>query len=391
MHGLRVVIVGGGIGGLTTALGLHRFGHHPVVVEQTAELRPVGAGLSLWPNGIKVLNLLGLGSRVAALGGTMDRMAYADAAGQPLLDFALSELYDRVGERARPIARAQLQDLLLTAVRSALGPHGVHLGARVVAVEDIDGAATVVVDDGRTFDADVVVAADGTHSELRDVVIGRSVERRYVGYVNWNGLVAESVDLAPIGTWLTWVGDGKRASIMPVGGGRCYWFFDVPMSLDAVDTLADHRQVLAERFAGWAPAVQSLIERLDPGGVARTPIHDLEPLPNWVRGRIALLGDAAHAMAPDLGQGGCQAIEDGWVLAHHLTATSRGVPDALARYQSERMPHTADMVRRARNRSDLTHAVDPVATDAWYRSLATGGHAGIVDGLAQSVETGPCR
>lgn len=137
--------------------------------------------------------------------------------------------------------------------------------------------------------------------------------------------------------------------------------------------------------------MQTLIERLDPAGVARIPIHDIDPLPTWVRGRIVLLGDAAHAMAPDLGQGGCQAIEDAWVLTHHLTATSRSGADALARYQAERMPHTADMVRRARNRSDLTHAVDPVATEAWYRSLATDGQAGIVDGLAQSVETGPCR
>ncbi|MDQ2727416.1 MAG: FAD-dependent monooxygenase [Actinomycetota bacterium] len=386
-----MVIVGGGIGGLTAALCLERFGHHPVVIEQAAELRPVGAGLSLWPNGIKVLNLLGLGLKVASLGGTMERMAYADAGGRPLVDFALGELYDRVGERARPIARARLQDLLLAEVRSALGPGGVQLGARVVAVSDGAAGASVAVEDGRSFAADVVVAADGTHSRLRDAVVGHAVERRYVGYVNWNGLVPESVDMAPIGTWLTWVGAGRRASIMPVGGGQCYWFFDVPMAAGAVDALPDHRQVLADRFAGWAPAVQTMIERLDPARVARIPIHDVEPLPTWVRDRTVLLGDAAHSMAPDLGQGGCQAIEDAWVLTHHLTATGRGVADALARYQAERMPHTADMTRRARNRSDLTHAVAPAATEGWYKSLATDGHAGIVDGLAQSVETGPCR
>lgn len=387
-----MAIVGGGIGGLTTALCLHRFGHHPVVFEQATELRPVGAGLSLWPNGIKVLNLLGLGPTVATLGGAIDRMAYADARGRPLLDFALDELYHRVGERARPIARARLQDLLLAEVSAILGSDGVQLGARVVAVDDGDAGASVAVDDGRTFVADVVVAADGTHSKLRDAVVGRPVERRYVGYVNWNGLVAESVDIAPTGTWLTWVGAGQRASVMPVGAGQCYWFFDVPMDSAAASCIGgDHRQVLADRFGRWAPAVKALIERLDTDGVARIPIHDIDPLPTWVRDRIVLLGDAAHAMAPDLGQGGCQAIEDAWVLTHHLTATSHSVADALARYEAERMPHTAEMVRRARNRSDLTHAVDPAATEAWYRSLATDGHAGIVDGLAQSVEVGPCR
>jgi FAD-dependent urate hydroxylase len=137
--------------------------------------------------------------------------------------------------------------------------------------------------------------------------------------------------------------------------------------------------------------VGRLIQRMDPAGVARIPIHDLDPLPTWRCGPVVLLGDAAHTMAPDLGQGGCQALEDAWVLSHYLTATTRGVPDALARYEAERMPHTADMVRRARKRADTTHGLDAAVTAAWYRSLETDGHATILDGLAQSVETGPCR
>jgi FAD-dependent urate hydroxylase len=391
MDGLRVAIVGGGIGGLSAALSLHRFGHRPVLVEQTRELRPVGAGISLWPNGIKVLNLLGLGGKIAAIGGTMERMAYADRTGRSLLDFPLSDLYARVGERARPVARADLQDLLIREVTAALGPEAVRLGVRASRVIEGDEQVTLITDDGTTIAADVVVAADGTHSRLRDHVVGEHVERRYVGYVNWNGLVPESSDIAPIGTWLTWVGDGKRASVMPVGGGRCYWFVDVPMPLDAVDDLPGHREALAERFDGWSESVGILFDRMDPASVARIPIHDVDPLPAWARGRVALLGDAAHTMSPDLGQGGCQAMEDAWVLTHYLSSTTGSVPDALRRYEAERMPHTADIVRRARKRSDTTHGVDPEATAAWYRSLETDGNAAILDGLAQSVETGPCR
>jgi FAD-dependent urate hydroxylase len=222
MQGLRVAVVGAGIGGLTAALSLHRFGHHPVVVEQTRQLRPVGAGISLWPNGIKVLNLLGLGSDIAALGGTMDRMAYADRHGRTLLDFSLLDLYARVGERARPVARAELQDLLLTRVVGELGPDAVRLGVRATAVDDTGDRATVATEGGEAIEADLVVAADGTHSWMRDHVVGRHVERRYVGYVNWNGLVADTTGLAPTGTWLTWVGDGRRVSIMPVGGEQSY-------------------------------------------------------------------------------------------------------------------------------------------------------------------------
>ena len=383
--------MGAGIGGLTAALALRRFGHHPVVVEQTSQLRPVGAGISLWPNGIKVLNLLGLGPDMAAIGGAMERMAYADRDGRILIDFSLSDLYRRVGERARPVARSELQDLLLNTVTEALGPDALHLGVKATTVSDTDDGVTLHTEDGRRFEVDVVVAADGTHSRLRDYVVGAHVDRRYVGYVNWNGLVAETTDIAPIGTWITWVGDGQRVSVMPVGGGRCYWFFDVPLPLDAVDDLPGHPEALDAHFKGWPAGVGYLIDRMDVGGVARIPIHDVDPLTTWTRGRVVLLGDAAHTMSPDLGQGGCQAMEDAWMLAHYLTSTSVSVPDALERYQRERMPHTADIVRRARNRSDITHGVDPQATAAWYRSLVTDGHQGIVDGLAQSVETGPCR
>ena len=213
----------------------------------------------------------------------------------------------------------------------------------------------------------------------------------YVGYVNWNGLVTESSDVAPPGTWLTFVGEGKRASVMPVGSGRCYWFFDIPLPANAIEGLGETKEVLGRAFAGWAAPVQRLIERLDPTTVARAPIHDMAELPVWRRDNVVLLGDAAHSMAPDLGQGACQAMEDAWVLGHHLTATNRCIGDALERYQAERIPHTAAIMRRSRRRAEMVHGQDLEATAAWYRSLATDGYEAIVDGLAQSVETGPCR
>jgi len=397
-----VAIVGGGIGGLGAALALRRFGHHPVVVEQARELRPVGAGISLWPNGVKVLNLLGLGEAIASIGGRMERMAYAGRDGRMLLDFPLSLLYDRVGERARPVERSALQELMLGEV----GGDTVSLGVRAVAVEEAGAGVVLRTEGAGRIEADLVVAADGTHSALREHVVGHRVERGYVGYVNWNGLVEESEDLAPIGTWLTFVGEAKRVSLMPVGRGRLYWFFDVPMPLAAASSTPGEAGddgggtaggsggvagVLGAAFEGWAAPVRSLIERIDPTGVARIPIHATPPLETWRRGKVVLLGDAAHTMPPDLGQGGCQALEDAWVLSHYLTSTSRGVEDALERYQAERLPHTTAMQQRAERRAALIHGSAPEATAGWYRSLASGSHEDIVDGLAQSVESGPCR
>jgi len=281
-----------------------------------------------------------------------------------------------------------------------VGSSAIRLGARVTEVEEAAGGVLVHVEkvtaDGScrpapALEADLVVAADGTHSSLRAHVLGAATARRYVGYVNWNGLVHERADVTPASTWLTWVGEGKRVSVMPVGGGRYYTWFDMPMSWADATEEQNSLEALAGHFAGWPSEVSALIGMLDPAGVARIPIHDTGRLERWARGRVVLLGDAAHTMSPDLGQGGCQAIEDAWVLAHYLTATGRSIEDALARYERERLPHTANMVNRARRRADAIHGVDPAATAEWYRSLETDGPSAIIDGLAQSVETGPCR
>lgn len=388
MRRIRIGIVGGGLGGLTAALALRATGQEVVVFEQAAVFRPVGAGISLWPNGVKVLSQLGLGSHLAAAAGRMDRMAYASSDGRTLTDFSLEPLYATVGERARPLARSALQDLLIDAV----GEEHIHVGRRCTGAESDDHTAVAHFSDGYDFEGDVVVGADGTHSLLRSLVAGRPVERCYVGYVNFNTILpASSAPTAP-GTWVTWVGEGRRASVMPCGKAAVYSFFDIPMSLrDGLDPKLSPREELAQAFGGWAPPVRTVMDAIDHSKLNRVLIHDLPAVPAWFRDRMVLLGDAAHSMAPDLGQGGCQAMEDALVLARYLASAGRSLTDALRRYQDERAPRTREIVRRARKRSDLTHAVDREATEGWYRSLEGDTGEQIIAGLVESVVTGPCR
>lgn len=386
VHGLEVAIVGGGIGGLTAAVALRRSGQHVRVYDQVRELRPVGAGISLWSNGVKVLDALGLGPEVAAIGGRMRRMGYRDAAGAVLCDFDLDPLVARVGEHPYPVRRAELQGLLL----AAAGAEVVQLGQRCTRVDDAGDRAVVRFEDGSSAEADLVVAADGTHSRLREHVVGRPTEGDYLGYHNWNGLVPDELALGGDPTaWTMFVGDGRRVSTMPVRGAQ-YAFFDVPL---ADPTLTDRpaADALRDHFAGWGAPVQRLIDGLDPAGVANLAIHSHEPLDRFARGRVVLLGDAAHTAAPDLGQGGCMAMEDALVLAGYLTTTNVGVGDALARYDAERVPRAAELVRRATQRARLTHGHDPGRTTEWYAELAATDGSDILDGICRSIETGPCR
>ena len=385
MEQLRVIVVGAGMGGLTTALALRQAGYAVEVYDRVAQLRPAGAGVSLWSNGVKVLNRLGLGRELAAIGGRMERVSYRASDGRVLTDFSLDPLIQRVGERPYPVARTDLQRMLLDAV----GPEHVTLHANCVHVEQDGTSATAVFDDGRRATGDLVVAADGTHSVLRNVVLGRSVTRRYAGYVNWNGLVPQERELGSANSWVIYVGNHQRASLMPVGSSRFYFFFDVPLASGLPANPDDTRAELARHFAGWALPVERLIQLLDPRTTNRIEIHDVEPLEKLVSGRVALLGDAAHSTTPDLGQGGCQAMEDAWVLANTLLTTNIGVEDALRRYEAARLPRTTEIVRRARERADMTHGIDPQKTRAWYDELAREDGSRILNAIGNTILAGP--
>lgn len=384
MDNLKVVIIGAGMGGLATGIALRKAGYEVEIYDRVSELRPAGAGISLWSNGVKVLNSLGLGKEIASIGGQMDRVAYYSNTGEKLTDFSVQPLVDQVGQRPYPVARTDLQGMLL----QVFGAENVQLNCKCVAVEQEAHRVTAIFEDGRKATGDVLVAADGTHSMTRSYVLGHAVERRYVGYVNWNGLVPASDDLAPKNSWNVYVGEHKRASMMPVGGDRFYFFFDVPLPKGTVSK-PDYREELASFFKGWALPVQTLIQRLDPLKTNRVEIHDIEPLQTLVRGRVALLGDAAHSTAPDLGQGGCQAMEDALVLSTYLQTTNISVEDALKRYEAARKDRVADVVTRARKRSNMTHGKEPEKTQQWYEELKHEDGTNILNAISKTILAGP--
>lgn len=385
MNNLKAIVVGAGMGGLTAAIALRKAGYEVEIYDRVSELRPAGAGISLWSNGVKVLNQLGLGKKIAEIGGGMKRMAYRRFTGETLTDFSLDPLVDEVGQAPYPVARTDLQQMLL----DAFGAEKVHLQSNCVAVEQDKNSATAIFEDGRRATGDLVVGADGTHSIIRAHVLGEKVERDYVGYVNWNGLVPATADIAPVETWTTFVGKGQRASLMPVGGDRFYFFFDVPLPKGNQSEKEQYREELAGYFDGWAEPVQTLIQRLDPLKTNRVEIHDIKPLANLAKGRIALLGDAGHSTAPDLGQGGCQAMEDAYVLATSLLTTNISVEDALQRYESERKERTAKLILGARKRSNVTHGKEPEKTQKWYEELAGEDGTKILRAIIDNILAGP--
>ncbi|WP_413731180.1 FAD-dependent urate hydroxylase HpxO [Sodalis sp. RH20] len=383
---MKAIIIGAGMGGASAGIALRNVGYQTEIYEAVTDIKPVGAAISIWPNGVKCLNFLGLGPQIKALGGDMATMAYADyRTGRILTRFPLRPLVERVGEFPYPTARAELQAMLL----DEFGRERVFLNKRLTRIEDNGSQVTAWFADGSAAIGDLLIGADGTHSLARDYVLGHRVARRYAGYVNWNGLVAVDEDIAPANQWTTFVGQGKRVSLMPVAGRRFYYFFDVPLPKGLEQERGRAREALREYFAGWCAPVQRLITQLDPLGVNRVEIHDIEPFSTFTRGRVALLGDAAHSTTPDIGQGGCAAMEDAVVLALALRTHSLGIEDALLRYQEKRVERVRSLVLKARKRCDITHGKDPQATRRWYQDLENETGENILTGLADTILGGP--
>jgi 2-polyprenyl-6-methoxyphenol hydroxylase-like FAD-dependent oxidoreductase len=218
---MKAIVIGAGIGGLSAAVALKNAGIDCTVFEAVKEIKPVGAAISIWPNGVKCMQHLGMGDMMEIYGGPMRFMAYKDhRRGDTLTRFSLTPLVERTGGRPCPVSRAELQREML----NFWGRDAVQFAKRVEHVVEDDAGVTVTFTDGSTATGDFLIAADGSHSAVRPYVLGYTPERRYAGYVNWNGLVKIDEEIAPAHQWTTFVGEGKRVSLMPVSGGRFYFF-----------------------------------------------------------------------------------------------------------------------------------------------------------------------
>jgi salicylate hydroxylase len=336
---LRAVVVGGGIGGMAAAVALARAGIDVQVYEQARELTEVGAGVSLAPNGLRMLDRLGVGEGIRRLGARHVSAQLRLADGQP----ARHEPH-QFAQPGRNVGMHRAD--LLALLAEQLPPGTVRTGHRCTDFSQDAGAATVGFGNGTSVTADVVIGADGIHSVLQGFVIDPA-EPVFSGVVAYRGLVP-SMHGYPAGTMRMWVGESKHFLVFPVRAGQLLNYVGFVQSGTSVReswSAAGDPAALAAHFTGWDPVIGEIIAAITgPGGSGfQWGMYDRAPLPRWSSGRLTLLGDAAHPMLPHLGQGVNQALEDAVALAELLgaCASPAGVPRALAAYEELRRDRTA--------------------------------------------------
>lgn len=370
----RIAIVGAGIGGLTLAIELRRRGLEPQVYEQAEELREVGAAVALSANATRFLrDRLGVGSAMAESSAAVDGLIYRDGRSGEVIGRVLSrdEYLQRCGAPYYGIHRADLQQIL----SGRLGTEGLHLGKRLVSIDDSGAASRLHFADGETVEADLVIGADGARSLLRTHVVGYD-DARFSGSFGWRGIVPRAqLDLLPDPDAIQfWMGPSGHLLHYPIGNGDHNFLLvkrlDGPWPTAAwLASGADDEHVTA--FAGWHPAVLQMIGAV-PGGDKWGLFHR-PPLPEWSRGRVTLLGDAAHALVPHHGQGANQSIEDAIVLADCLLAgpADGGEWDTARRvYQERRLERTRKVQIASITTADVLHLPDGPRADARNVRLA---------------------
>ncbi len=339
-HDGPILIAGAGIGGLTLARALLRKGFDVRVIERVPEFRPLGAGLLVQINGMLALRHLDLDRAVRDQGVVVERGAILRHDGTVISEMPFSQAAREHGVPMVAIHRGRLHQVLLDAV----GAEYVRLGATVRAFTEDSTSVTLEIEGGEPERGAALVGADGLRSAVRRQLLGNS-DLRYSGYTTWRGICPRRT--IPIGNELAEVwGRGCRFGFTPVGHEEIYWFAVDNAPAGQTDKPDELKSRLRDLFSHFCDPVKPILEATPVEDILRTDVYDRRPVREWGRGRVTLLGDAAHPMMPDLGQGACQAIEDAVVLADRLSEAP-SIASGFREYEQVRVDRTSRIVKHS--------------------------------------------
>jgi FAD-dependent urate hydroxylase len=348
----RVVVVGGGVAGLTLALALRRGGIDVEVHEKFDHLQGRTTGFTIWSYAIQKLVSIGLDERaLAEIGSAIEVTEIRKQDGTLVGSMPVGEASRELGAPSYDISRRDLQERLI----GALGDSTVHMGSECVGIEQSGSEATALLAGGGRASGDLVVGADGIYSVLRDPVAGKS-KLRYSGFAGWSGLIDFEHELLEPGHHVEIWGRGSKAGVAAAGEGRARWYVTERAPSGEKDVRRDE---IFEHVDGWYELIRDAVQATDDSAIVRTEAWDLDPLSTWVRGRVVLLGDAAHATTPFAAMGACMAIDDALTLRDMLAGDGE-LDEALADYQEHRKKQAEKTVRHGRRMGHFAQLHNPL-------------------------------
>jgi 2-polyprenyl-6-methoxyphenol hydroxylase-like FAD-dependent oxidoreductase len=335
---LKALIAGGGIAGLAAGIALRRAGLDVEILERSSHLQEIGAGLMIWPNGSRALKFLGVDVRTLEV----RKVTLCNSHGRRLMELPVDSAYDRYGSNVTFVHRADL----LAALAKGFGSQGLRLGGDVRSFVEDDAKVEVMLRDGTVASGDLLVGADGLRSAVRRQLLADG-DPTYLGSTIWRGLTGSEGMALPPGCGINWWGHGSEFLAFHLAAGSIYWAGVTKEPRGERPGPEGHKQDLLERFGDWAEPVPALIAATKEAAILRNDMYDRPPARAWSRGRATLVGDAAHPMTPNQGQGACQALEDGVALGESIRRTS-SLTEAFQLYERRRLRRANQVVTMSR-------------------------------------------
>jgi salicylate hydroxylase len=333
----KVAIIGAGLGGLAVAVALRKLRYDVQVYEKAQDFRPVGGGLGLLPNGLNFLDAIepGIVETIKNLGCEVSTTVLKNTQGETIRTNPASRYQDKYGQPLITVWWWRLQQILA----SKLPSESIHLDHRCIGFEQDDRCVSIYFENGEQVSADLLIGADGINSAIREALIGDG-KPRYLGSMSWRTVINCNQEVLNPGELGFVKGDREFMYLLNVGDGYISWLYrkllpDFTLS----QNVAEVKSRVLDRLADWGESLRSLVEATPAEQILEAPICDRLPLNSWSQGRVSLLGDAAHPMAPALGQGANSTFEDAYELALCCSQAS-SIPEALATYEQRRIPRT---------------------------------------------------
>lgn len=352
---MKVLIIGGGIGGLTTALACQHFQLDYELFETAPVIREVGAGIWVPPNAMQVMSRLGVADTITQTGKLLASISVGGPDGEAWYSLLAPKVIQKFGFGTVAIHRGRLQSILL----QALDRKKIHTAKKFKSFNDDRGQVTAFFEDGSSYQGNCLIGADGLRSATRFQLLGEQ-PLRYSGQTCWRGIVThalpEKIKDAMFELWGT--RSGQRFAYSQITEREVYYYATLATPAGGKDE-GDIQAFLHKHYDNFGSIASAIIDAIDPATVIRTDLYDLQPMKTWTKGNVALLGDAAHATTPNLGQGAAQAIEDAFVVTSSLKEHAN-IPEALQLYNKKRLRKAHHIVNTSWRFGQLTNMRNPV-------------------------------
>jgi 2-polyprenyl-6-methoxyphenol hydroxylase-like FAD-dependent oxidoreductase len=380
----HIVVAGAGIGGLCAAIAMRRQGFKVTVLEKQPSPREAGAGLALWANAVRALSRIGVGDLVQSIAVPDGAGGMFDGRGRPLAIVPVRAFVERFGEPTLFVHRPEFLDCLWQRCDATI-----RCNTTVSGFRQTEDGVTVTCADGYELKADLLVGADGIRSVVRRE-LGYPSRLRCSGTIAYRGVTGVAGSGLPTegSFWGIYLGRGVQAGCGPMSNGRAYWYVCVNGRAGGPQRPSAHRAEALAHVSPWPETMQRLVAATPDGAILRNNVYDLPPIPRWSQGSVTLLGDAAHATTPHLGQGACMAIEDAAALGRALSET-KDVRVALSRYETARVARCNRVTRTSRIFGRFLQTENLLLS--WIRNaiLATGSEASRLERLAWLLDYEP--